>query len=62
MDIAALSMGLSQTRVLNEVGTAVLAKSLDTMESSGEQTVDLMKSSMELSVNPAIGANIDVYL
>ncbi|MCI9201264.1 MAG: putative motility protein [Lachnospiraceae bacterium] len=62
MDIAALSMGLSQTRVLNEVGTAVLAKSLDTMESSGEQMVDMMKSSMELSVNPAIGANIDVYL
>lgn len=55
-------MGLSQTRVLNEVGTAVLAKSLDTMESSGEQMVDMMKSSMELSVNPAIGANIDVYL
>ncbi len=62
MDIAALSMGLSQTRVLNEVGTAVLAKSLDTMESSGEQMVDMMKSSMELSVNPAIGANIDDYL
>ena len=62
MDIAALSMGLSQTRVLNEVGTAVLAKSLDTMESSGEQMVDMMKSSMELYVNPAIGANIDVYL
>lgn len=62
MDIAALSMGLSQTRVLNEVGTAVLAKSLDTMESSGEQMVDMMKSSMELSVNPAIGVNIDVYL
>ena len=62
MDIAALSMGLSQTRVLNEVGTAVLAKSLDTMESSGEQMVDMMKSSMELSVNPAIGANIDAYL
>ena len=62
MDIAALSMGLSQTRVLNEVGTAVLAKSLDTMDSSGEQMVDMMKSSMELSVNPAIGANIDVYL
>ena len=62
MDIAALSMGLSQTRVLNEVGTAVLAKSLDTMESSGEQMVDMMKSSMELSVNPAIGVNSDVYL
>lgn len=46
MDIAALSMGLSQTRVLNEVGTAVLAKSLDTMESSGEQMVDMMKSSI----------------
>lgn len=62
MDIPGLSMALSQVQTLNNVGTAMLAKSLDSMESTGAQMVDMMKSSMELSVNPAVGANIDVYL
>lgn len=62
MNIPALSMGLAQTKTLSEVGTAMLAKSLDNLESTGAQMVDMMKSSMELSVNPAVGANIDVYL
>ncbi len=62
MDIPALSMGLAQTKALNEIGTAMLAKSLDNLESTGAQMVDMMKSSMELSVNPAVGANIDISL
>lgn len=55
MNIPALSMALSQTRTMNAVGTAVLAKSLDTLEATGDQMVDMMTSSMELSVNPAVG-------
>lgn len=62
MDIAGLSMALAQTQTLNNVGTAMLAKSLDSMESSGAQMVDMMKSSMELSVNPAVGGNIDLFV
>ena len=62
MDIPSLSMGLAQSRTLNEVGTAMLAKSLDNLESTGAQMVNMMTTSMELSVNPAVGANIDVYL
>ena len=62
MDIPSLSMGLAQSRTLNEVGTAMLAKSLDNLESTGAQMVNMMTPSMELSVNPAVGANIDVYL
>ena len=62
MDIPALSMVLAQSRTLNEVGTAMLAKSLDNLESTGAQMVNMMTTSMELSVNPAVGANIDVYL
>lgn len=62
MDIPGLSMALSQTRTMNAVGTAVLAKSLDTLEATGEQMVDMMTASMELSVNPAVGANIDLYV
>ena len=62
MDIPSLSMGLAQSRTLNEVGPAMLAKSLDNLESTGAQMVNMMTTSMELSVNPAVGANIDVYL
>ena len=62
MNIPALSMALSQTRTMNAVGTAVLAKSLDTLEATCDQMVDMMTSSMELSVNPAVGANIDLYV
>lgn len=62
MNIPGLSMALSQVETLNNVGTAILAKSLDTMETTGAQMVDMMKSSMELSVNPAVGGNVDIYI
>ena len=53
MDIAALSMGISQADVINNVETAVLAKSLDTMKESGAGLIDMMnRSAMERSVNP----------
>ena len=47
---------MATQRVQNEVGTAMLAKSLDTFEQAGED----MTRMMELSVNPAVGANFDV--
>lgn len=62
MNIPGLSMALSQVETLNNVGTAILAKSLDTMETTGAQMVDMMRSSMELSVNPAVGGNVDIYI
>lgn len=62
MDIPALSMALAQTQTMSDVSIAVLSKSLDNMESSGDQLVDIMKSSMELSINPALGANIDLLI
>ena len=60
MNIPELSMSLAQTQTMNNVGIALLSKSLDTMESSGAQMVDMMRSSMELSVNPAVGGNLDI--
>lgn len=56
MDIAALSSSMSLADVNSQVGIAVLAKNLDTIEELG----DGMKKMMELSVNPNLGANIDV--
>ena len=60
MNIPELSMSLAQTQTMNNMGIALLSKSLDTMESSGAQMVDMMRSSMELSVNPAVGGNLDI--
>ena len=40
------------------IGTAVLAKNLDTFETSGEGIVKMM----EQSVNPGIGQNIDLKI
>lgn len=62
MDIPALSMALSQNKVLNDVGVAMLSKSLDTMESAGEALVSTIDSAAELSVNPNLGANIDIRI
>lgn len=63
MGIASLSMGMSQADVINSVGTAVLAKSLDTMKETGAGLIDMMdRSVMERSVNPELGANIDITI
>lgn len=62
MDIPALSMSLSQIQTMSDVSIAMLSKSLDGMESVGGQMIDMMKSSMELSVNPALGGNIDLLV
>lgn len=56
MDIPGLSVAMSQANVVGDVGIAVLSKALDTVEESGE----LMIQMMEQSVNPHLGANIDV--
>lgn len=63
MDIARLSMGLAQMNTLQDVGTAVLNKAMDTQEMAGDGIMKMMNSSaaaMELSVNPHIGGNFDM--
>ena len=63
MGIAGASVNMSQARVLDEIGTAVLAKSLDMAETLGAGMVDMMeRSMMEQSVNPSLGANIDILI
>ena len=56
MDIPALSVAMSQANTINEYNIAVLAKTLDTVEESG----DLMIKMMEQSVTPHLGQNIDI--
>ncbi len=62
MDIPALSMALSQNRIMNDVGIAMLSKSLDVMQENGAAMVATMDSMAELSVNPNVGSNIDLRI
>ena len=58
MDIAALSMSLSQIKVANQASISVLKLTMDTAQ---EQMEDMTKI-MEQSVNPHIGSNLDLKL
>lgn len=61
MDIPALSMALSQTKALGDIGTALLSKSLDTAKDQGTAMAEMIDTAaMELSVNPHIGSNFDM--
>lgn len=56
MDIAALSVDMHMLDLQSKAGTAILSKSLDTLEDTGEGMVKMM----EASVMPNLGQNIDV--
>ena len=58
MDIAALSMGLSQMQLAQEVGVSVLKMAMETSE---VQVADLTKI-MEQTVTPHVGRSIDISL
>lgn len=61
MDIAALSMDMAATSTLSKVGTAVLAKTMDTEEAMGQGIVNMIDAAaMERSVNPSVGGNFDL--
>jgi hypothetical protein len=63
MDIASLSMNLAQSNLMSNVGTKMLAKSIDQAKINGNNVEELIDASaMELSVNPDIGANIDIRI
>lgn len=69
MDIASLSMSMSQSKTMGDVGTLMLAKSLDTVNDLAAGQIGMINAApspsaaaMENSVNPAVGSNVDVYL
>ncbi|MBO5031656.1 MAG: YjfB family protein [Lachnospiraceae bacterium] len=63
MDIPSLSMSIAQTNLLSDVGTAMLAKSMDQAETITASMTEMIDSAaMERSVNPDIGANIDILV
>lgn len=63
MDIAGVSMALSNISVMDRVGTAVLGKAMETNEELAAGIVEMMDAAaMELSVNPNVGANFDMRI
>lgn len=63
MDIAEISMSLSQSQLLNEVGTTMLGKSLDLMEGQAQafaKAMDMNAPSLESLVYPTSGTSIDL--
>lgn len=62
MNIPELSTALANVNLQNQVGIAVLGKALDNTETVGESLIQMMDRSMELSVNPAVGSNFDMYV
>ncbi len=63
MDIAGVSMALANIKTMNDVGTAVLSKSLDQSQVQGAGLVKMIDAAaMERSVNPAVGSNFDMLV
>lgn len=63
MDIAGVSIALSDYSTKSQVGMAVLSKALDNTEQLGEGLVKILDAAaMEQSVNPGVGANIDIRI
>ncbi|MBD5394117.1 MAG: putative motility protein [Lachnospiraceae bacterium] len=62
MNIPELSVALANSELMNGIGTAVLSKALDNTEEMGASLINMMDRSMELSVNPAVGSNVDLYI
>ena len=58
--IPSLAVEMSAAKVSNAVSTAMLAKSIDVTEQGGDALIDMMRSSMEHSVYPDLGKNIDM--
>lgn len=65
MDIAGLSMSLSQMKAAQQVSISVMKLSMDTAKNQGSEMVQMIQSNtrmLEQSVTPHLGASIDIKL
>ena len=63
MDIAALSMGLSQIKVVQQAGISVMKMAMDTAKGQASDLASMLESSTtkvsDNSLTPHLGRNID---
>jgi len=57
MDIAALSIAMSQSRVQQSAGIAVMKMAMDTGKENATQMTEMIKNS---AVDPNLGSHLDV--
>ncbi len=65
MDIAAMSMGLSQMKVAQQASISVMKMAMDAGKTQMNDMVKMVEQNtkmMEQSVNPHVGANLDIKL
>lgn len=65
MDIATLSIGLSQMKIAQQANLSVMKMAMNDGESKMSNIVKMLDTStknMERTVNPHIGGNIDIKL
>lgn len=63
MDIAAMSIGLSQAKAQQQASVSVMKLAMDASQAQAEMLNKLAASSgkaIELAVNPNLGSNIDI--
>lgn len=66
MDIAAMSMNLSQAKISEMAGISVMKMAMDTSKENANAMAEMLSSSsvqvMEKSVTPHLGNTIDIKL
>ena len=65
MDIAALSMGLSQMKIQQEASISVMKMALDSAKAPVEDLAKMLEVNakmIEQSVTPNLGQNVDINL
>ncbi len=61
MGLVSMAVNFKNAMTMNDVSTAILAKTLDTNRDLGQGMVEMLDSAaLERSVNPAVGGNIDI--
>ncbi|WP_199884016.1 YjfB family protein [Anaerosinus massiliensis] len=61
MDIAALSVAMSQTRFQQDLGISVMKMAMDQASSQGNALAELMEDA-SAAVDPNLGANVDISI
>jgi hypothetical protein len=61
MDIQAVSMGMAQNRLFEQVGVNLLARSLGNAKEQGQELLKLMASASSAPLAEGAGANVDVF-
>ncbi len=61
MDVTALAVDINNLKLSNDVGISVLKKAMDVTKEQSSALLEEIKE-LELSINPAIGSNVNTRI